>query len=944
MGTAVGLCALFLAAFFLGPLVSTTGAALAWSVSIAAALVCTLSCVPSALRTRGTGIAHTLRHTSPALVSPTKSALELMVSRHGPSFAPGLVVAHATDVARQIAAVPVSAIVPWSTRHTLALLSPLAMIGLVGLGSITFDRMAFGLYGLFHPANVTAEGEIVAPAVTAIVFEIRFPAYWNRPSVTIEDPLVVEAPPGAVIHVRARPRTAATAGSIQVGRTRSTLELDESGELRGDLIAEHSGVVTIRVLAETGLTIRDATRRELRIVPDRSPEVTMEEPEENASVAHDEAVTIRWRAEDDLAIGQVDLVVRARGRTFRQRLSTERTPPRDTAGTARIVPSSFGAREGDALGVHVEATDRNLLTGPGIGRSAVRTLTVRGGDSQLDHDRAALRAALEAAIAALAERLQWSPPDSVSQELSRPSIDMLVRLLLGLSTDSRSGSLTNSMADRLRRADALERSAYRAPVASLSRRTDHHRALRDELEAQVLGLSDRLGQIDLGIAAALTEELDRIRQEIVTLLRELARSQSDENRDQVLDAIARAEAKLSEVMRQLAEMRTGAPSEFLNADALAQAPTENALRRLRSAVQTGDATAIEAQLLNLQSQIDAMARTLADGREAFAEARFGPRERALSEALSELVEIEAQQRVLLDRTSDRRQRATEQALADQGNRVERGRRPLATTVEQLREALARIDRQSLAEGSTESLDRATARVADMRDAISTGELGQARHMAEEASSDIEALAREIELSQLMGSDVIGGPSPSMQEAERAAAQVLEEIDRSIPNLDQMVSSDDRRQMQRDVASQNATRTRTERLRDRLSEGPDGFPLVQSADGALLPVHHAMERATAALNQGRLVETGATQDEAARGLAALRQALERERSSSPTSSSGNAQDGSDGQADPGERVEIPSADAFHGPDIARRQILDAMREPVAPAHQATVERYYRELLR
>src|SRR5690606_11756392 len=100
--------------------------------------------------------------------------------------------------------------------------------------------------------------------------------------------------------------------------------------------------------------------------------------------------------------------------------------------------------------------------------------------------------------------------------------------------------------------------------------------------------------------------------ELTSLLAELRRTDDPETRRSLLETAARAQARLRELAQRLAEMATQVPSDFMNMEAMDATESEDALARLREAVDRGDLDEAESQLAALQRQIDALARSLGD--------------------------------------------------------------------------------------------------------------------------------------------------------------------------------------------------------------------------------------------------------------------------------------------------------------------------------------------
>ncbi|MBW2463866.1 MAG: hypothetical protein JRH11_19605, partial [Deltaproteobacteria bacterium] len=460
-------------------------------------------------------------------------------------------------------------------------------------------------------------------------------------------------------------------------------------------------------------------------------------------------------------------------------------------------------------------------------------------------------------------------------------------------------------------------------------------------------LADSLSRAQLEDAAAITRELEALRREMVSLLSELRRADSPEARAALLAAIARAQQRMEELAARLAAMSEDVPSDFVNTDALPSEEAKDALTSLAEAVAAGDLDAAEAQLRELERRIDQIAAMLGGGMEGFMEERFGPRERAMAEALDALAGLEAEQGQLARNSADVRRGAAERALEEGGGATQDEAARLGRHAREVGEALDAVAEGARGVADGDALERARQRVRDVADALETEDLGEARRMANEAALDVEDLSRDLEISALMfpGRD---GQTAAAAGRARAAAEDLgdlrHELDRAIPRVSEFVDERGRRQMRDDVSVQNRAMSAAEALAEQFEDGPEGSPLSPDAARGLREARDAMERGRAGLGQGDPIEASRAQEEAARRLTELREELEQEQQEQSGGGSGDNGGGESSAPDFREAVQIPGAEEFEGPMAHRRRLLDAMRGGAPRGYEESVRRYYEELLR
>ncbi|HEY8428771.1 MAG TPA: hypothetical protein VIL20_10370, partial [Sandaracinaceae bacterium] len=809
-----------LGALALGPVGDPVLAAVAWALVAAAAASVGVWAVRTFAPLRGAGAARLLASVAPELPSAARSAYEL--SRGEDAHASrALVRAHEARVRAVLARIPPRAVVRFrGLRHRAVALGALGL-ALAGLVLAT-ERGGAGAYALMHPGARSEGGDRVAVAFSGVEAHLVFPSYLDRSSLTVADPIVLEVPRGTSIEVRARARLEATGAALRAGEREVPMELAGDGRWIGRFVAREDGPLVLRLRRADGEWISDATVRTVRALVDEAPRVTLVDPVEDLVLDAPDALEIAWDASDDVGIASVDLVLRtAAGVETRRRIASygEGAHPALASGTSPLDLALAELMPGDTVTLYVEAHDGDVVSGPNVGRSAERRITLASEATRREERLAALRAVLDRAIAALADRLELPVPEDAARARTRfdavaASTGAFLDALTGYADRARQSghvrgtdlAVYREMGARMRRLLAEERLAHGRALAPMARRADVDGRAARELEDDVLTLDDHLSRARVEDAAAIARELESLRREIQSLLSELVRTESPEARQRLLDAIGRAQARMRELMQRIAQMGTSVPQEFFNAGDLSGEASESqdVLADLREAVQRGNLELADRLVGELARQIDRLARMLGQTEQSFVESRFGPRERAFAEALDALAGLEAEQSQLARRAAERRSRAAQRALEAAGGREDRAARRLLERAGEVRAALEAIDRAGLASFEQDTYDRARQRIIDAEDALRTGDLGEARRMAEAAAQDLSALARDLELSALMFPGHDGETSDEARRARNADRQLRDfrrELDEALPDVASHVDPEGRAQMREDEARQ-----------------------------------------------------------------------------------------------------------------------------------------------
>lgn len=946
-----GIAALALSAMvggmLVGPLPHAALLGVAWTLVASAVLVALWGPLEEIAALRGTGVARVIEAADPRLAAATRSALALaMAPPEGASAA--LVGAHQRSVSERLGQLRPAAVVRPGREIGRAL--PWAALGLVlalvlGLAS---GRARAGVFALIHPLATSRADAPTASIVDSLDARIVYPSYLDRAPLRVPGATRIDAPIGSTVEVRIVPRLAARRVELGVGE--QALGCARTGDSYSvSFLVREDVPLTVTVTDRDGRAVRDAERRAVHAIVDPVPSVHLLAPESDGIVDPDDSILLAYDASDEIGVADAELVITPPdGRERRRRL--EITPSTQVSGDTFLAVRDLGGEPGDRITLRVEARDENDVTGPGIGRSETRTIVIASESTRRQEAIEDLQEVRDVALLALADRLEVPVPETEEAAATRfangsAQLTGLIAALGRLSFAARVGEAARTdaplyagMVSRLRRLLSAERRTLEPRVAALAPRTEADRAVQSELEDDVLTLTDLLARARVEDAAQIARELEALRREIASLLRELQRAPSDEARAALLTAIGRAEQRLAELRARLGSMGSSAPSEFGNVTEQEAQQTQAALDAMREGLLAGDMSAADRALSALEQEIDRIASALGEGASSFAEAHFGERDRALAEAMDALQGLEAEERDLASGSSRARTEAAHAALETLGDRGAGRAEALAEDARSVAGAYQGLDARRLPQTERDERGRAEQRLRDVAAALGHGDLGEASRMAEEADLEADALARDLELEAMM----FPGHEGQTASAARTAREVADRahalrgaIERAIPDLREHLSEEGRRQLLEGAPRQTAASESTERLAQRFEDGPDGEPLVPDVASDLRDIRQLMDAARDAREHQQPVDAADAEGEAARRLSALRQRLEEDAQHQRGGSGGGANE-------LGAAVEIP--EDHEGPMEARRRLLDAMSEDAPPGYGEAVRHYYEGLLR
>ena len=950
---------LALSAGLSGPVATPLASFLWWALCILGPLLIFARTLWSLRRLGGTGAARLLARSHPALSPRLRGALELAHAsspQQSPQHSAALAAAHIAQVVDALDQHPPREVVPARgllSRHVIA--SFLLLITCATLLSL-HPALRTGLLSLLEPAKLGREGVLIAHVATDVRAKLLFPTYLGRAPEHLRDPQQITAPVGTTVEFSLKPRVDVT--QVELLLPDRTASLRPVGQLfRGRFVVHESGTLIVH-MRQGDQRYEDDKARAVVAQADHVPVVELLTPADEALVDPSAPLPIAFKAQDDKGIANVELVLQlAGGGSMKQTLWSARKAGKEeqsVEGQASVIPQSLGIRAGDRFEVWLEAQDGDAVSGPNTGQSRHVTLQTLSSARHLSEHLPHLKQVLDAGLVALADRLEAPLPPALeaarkrSQRLRQAGhafTDAIEQFVLELDEQPAQSvafdrEQLRDMGERLRRLQRREAATHRRKSPSAEAIAQQDSTIVKELEADAILLSDLLSQAHVDEARALSDELQELRQRMQQLLTQLSESDSEQAKQDLLAELARAESRLRELQRSMAQMAAHVPSEFINQEAMEGQAASSSMQDLRTAIQQGDMEAAAEHLANLEEQLSSLSAELEEGGLRFRESRFGPRDKALMAAQERLAMLSEEQSRLTGRSAEKARQIMNRTPQTQMPDAQQ----LAEQAQRLDHQLQRLDRDSMGESEHALLDRAQQRIRDTMDSMGTGDLGEAARMASASERALDHMHRNLNADAQMfpGHDgQVAQNAAAAAAAHEAMERLSQSIEAALPRLSEHLKADDLKTMQQQAREQQRARKAAEDLQQAFENGPDGLPLAPEAKEALQQAADAMQRAERQLRSGDPQAANLAQEEATEQLRQLHEELAENRTQGQggdRSGQGQARQGVDG------KVDIPDGEDFEAPTQQRRRLLDAMREGTADGYEAAVRRYYQELLR
>gem|GEM_PF-1117224 len=944
--TAVGLVSFVLVAWALGPMTPFVWLCIGWGVVFAMTTAAVSWSMLPLRNLRGHGALGLVAAQQPSLLSPLQSAYELEAEY---AFSRELVVAQRVRVLRALDDSPARKFIPWRWLGQPALAATV-LLAVVAWWSLDFDRVAAGRYALLHVETGEIDGPRTSHVVARTDAELHFPDYMRRANEQVVDADRLVVPRGTAVEYTITPIGDAARVVLELpGRH---VQADRVGDqFVASFIADTDGPLAIHVESARAERRVDHRARSIQVQLDEPPQVSIVAPEDDLVVEARQPVVLQHSAADDHGVHELTLIIKLpNDQHIRRSILTPSDEPRpELSGETTLRLEEFSLAPADAVTVWLEAKDGNLVDGPGVGRSAVRTLTLASEITRRRDRIVELEQLLDALLATLAVRLEQPMPKGKNEALRRRNVSMvpyngLMALLadVGDHPGPRTIPLLLDMRKRIERVHQRETSAYTgASPAQVRERFDG--LIVAELEKDTLIVADLISEARLHDAAEIASEMRQLRSEIASLIGELRRGQTPELQRALMAALDRAERRLEALRQQLREAMRYVPGEFVNRQSQQANKSSDALQSLRDALEDGDLDAAEAALMKLDQTIEAMTQALAQSEDSLVEARFGPRERALMKATDTIRDLEVEQKRMADKTRRAGEKVVQRLTGEKTSLASDVRRELDRIAKEVSDLLGGINEEALGPYESSLRDRADERVGDFKKALEGGDLGEAFSMADRLARAAGELAKDLELSAMMFRGRGGQTADAAAQSRQAAARAQDLRDAAqgaVPDIAGALSEGERQQLRKDAQQQGEAQRATHQLARRLREEVGGVPVSEEAAEQLEAIEQPMQRAAQALHQGDPLGANKEQEAAADQLRRLRQRLESQRRSS------GGGDGSDrGQeARANERVEIPAGRSKADELAWRRRVLDAMNGMPPEGYQQAVDDYYERLLR
>jgi uncharacterized protein DUF4175 len=917
-------------------------------------------------------IARVVGAAAPHLASDLMSSVQLERELAGsPRFSPELAMALAATTAERLLFVDPDRVVPRRRVGRAAAWIGIAGAAYAAAALVLPVTLRAGWQRLLHPpaldTRIVEASATAGPLVGDIKLVLTYPAYTGRP------PLTVPASSGDILAPRGTDVALETTALKPAAKARIVLDTAsqkgtaipmtvEGRLLRASLKVDRPAQYRFLLAPAVGTPLVEAEPHRVEIEPDRAPRVELIAPAEELDVSSQRRVELAYSIDDDYGISSITLVWRGPdGKDQRRSL----TPPRPGARTAQAKflwdLSEIALAPGTRVAYHLEARDNDDVGGPNVGTS--RSFYLKVFSPRQRHEELVERqqAVFEAAVRSLGDRLETPAEDLERRHDVHTGTQRLVAelgallTLIGQDTLAPKG-LKQEVEGIHARLDKLIREEHPL-LADLWKKQEHTPAFMMprggpvadidkktvlELEKDVLLMDDWLARQRMEELLAISDELKQHRARLKDLMQKYERTRSAEVRAEIEREIRAIEQRIAELQAKASMLSTEVADRFMNSDAMQAQSAEDCFAKVRELMDQGDVKAAEAQLERCERIGEAMADALEQGLHGLRNERFTEEEKAYSELLGEVADLEREQRQVAgqaEQLMDRYKQRAAQAARDKNNPMKQQAR---RTLEKLQKEVDKVPREGLTPFSQEELDALKQRLSDTGKMLDEGDVAEALAMARHAREGLRNMAADIEDDVSDGqpwSDRTAEAQDEVGKAQPLAKKLIDELEQATPSPQEMMSPEDRQRMQELMRRQQKLQELVQKLAQKAQRRSKDLPGT-TGEVTQKGLEQAGEQMGRAAERAGVPDPMGARDEAQGAADKLSDLQKKMGKSARPSSVGN--NGRDPDEEP---VKIPGSEEYKPPEEFREDILDAMKKAKAPdAYKDQVKRYYQELVK
>lgn len=856
-------------------------------------------------------------------------------------------------------------------------------------------------------AGAQEDQKVVQPIVGNLQLHYSAPRYTGRGERT--EPFSsghIEAIVGSEVTLSAQPlldQWETLEMVVETGEGGRTVALEDpgNGRVRADLVVTRSGHYQFRAVRKDGTVITDGMKREIEVVADDAPNVTITSHEGEVEVSPEDVLEIEYSVSDDFGVAAVERVYHFAGDQSSKK-SRELKPARLQNGAAETVDGTLkfdlrplALRPKDTVIFYLKATDNNSLTGPGVAKSTPLVLTVSSPEDKhleliqkqqeisekllslladylenpmgqrevLSDGSYTQNVAADASPTVLAERFhRLKRIHNREEKLLGAMKELVAKMEEDPLMVERDLSLFEGLHKHLTKLHERGSRLYsrvggqgrpeELGLASAGRVADYVGEVEDTLEKSMLQLMELIASQKMDAIKATREDITKLKERLKELLKKYKESKDPELKKAIKREMQRLRQRMAELMSRMQMQIRKLPKEHLNEKALKQQQLESETRQMSDSLKSmeqqleeGDIDGAIKALEQMESKLNSMGSKMD---QQFANAQpqgLSKLDKEMSEMMNKVNDLQAAEKELEKQTRELQREQAEARRKQIEQMLEEFTQKMEQRVDRQMKSLERLERRDLPNHELSGLEANRKHLENLKEALKHKDMKQALEAARDSVENLETLRFNLGLSKRHArsgskrSQAVDRSYEDVRQMVPRGQKIREEIEQLMERARQRRNSGQSQQMQKLAERQRKVRRQAEKLGQKIQKSGEEYPMLKQQLGpSLKGAQKDMKNAEQRLKKGQGQGALDSERSALEQLGKLKNQMKR-----TMQKQRQKQKGEGGQGQRKDKVEIPGESDGAKRQQLRDEVMDAMKEGKIENYEKEIEDYYKSLV-
>ncbi|HEX7597998.1 MAG TPA: DUF4175 family protein, partial [Polyangia bacterium] len=349
----------------------------------------------------------------PPLASDLLSAVEIDAgSELLESASPAMQQAFFAAVADTVAPLDLTRLFPLRDAFRAGIAATLAALVLLLGAAFSPGTLGRGLHLLVHhPTRFEGATLSQDPLIADLRITYQYPSYTGLPARVVEGSTGdVVALRGTKVLLEMRPLRSARQAVLLLGDSGEGGEIPATlvaGRLSARMVLKQDGSYRVWLSPLISRPVVENRPHRVVVETDRPPEVDITAPADRLELAAPRPVEVGFNARDDYGLALVEMVYRINDGPEQRTVLKDGQGARSVRGTTLFEPTTAMLTPGARVAYHIEAHDRDDVSGSKVGASRTLTLVIQNPRESLDEHLAEEHVVLDKLVGTLADRIEF---------------------------------------------------------------------------------------------------------------------------------------------------------------------------------------------------------------------------------------------------------------------------------------------------------------------------------------------------------------------------------------------------------------------------------------------------------------------------------------------------------------------------------------------------------